>query len=226
MPTKVKDDKVQTRAFRGRTSEVEKSVVIFPERARITLVTMLNTPLQLAATSVAMSVASDQREVFTRLLDQHTGIIRKVAAAYTGNRSDRLDLTQEISLQLWKAYPRYAPERPFSTWMYRIALNVAISFLRNATRPHRQTVSLEATELDVADETATPESDERVAQLQRVIAGLEPLNRALLLLFLDERSYREIASILGITETNVATKISRLKERVRQKMTQTTGEEK
>lgn len=171
-----------------------------------------------------MSVAPDQREAFTRLLDQHAGIIRKVAATYTDNRADCLDLMQEISLQLWKAYPRYSPERPFSTWMYRIALNVGISFLRSATRPHRQMVSLEATELDVADETATPENDERVVELQRVIAGLEPLNRALLLLYLDERSYREIASILGITETNVATKISRLKERVRKEMTQTTGE--
>jgi RNA polymerase sigma factor (sigma-70 family) len=186
---------------------------------------MLHPPLQLAAASAAMSVAPDQREAFTRLLDQHAGIIRKVALAYTGTRADRLDLMQEISLQLWKAYPRYSPQRPFSTWMYRIALNVGISFLRSATRPHRQTLSLEATELDVADETATPETDERVAELQRVIAGLEPLNRALLLLYLDERSYREIASILGITESNVATKISRLKERVRKEMTQTTGEQ-
>jgi RNA polymerase sigma-70 factor, ECF subfamily len=185
---------------------------------------MLNSPLQLAAASVAMSVVPDQRETFTRLLEQHAGIIRKVAATYTGSRADRMDLMQEISLQLWKAWPRYSPERPFSTWMYRIALNVGISFLRSATRPHRQTVPLEETEVDVADETATPETDERVAELQRVIADLEPLNRALLLLYLDDRSYREIASILGITETNVATKISRLKERVRKQMTQTTGD--
>jgi RNA polymerase sigma-70 factor (ECF subfamily) len=185
---------------------------------------MLNPPLQLAAGPVAMNVAPDQRKTFTRLLDQHAGIIRKVAATYAATTADRMDLAQEISLQLWKAYPRYSPERPFSTWMYRIALNVAISFLRSATRPHRQTVSLEVMELDVPDETATPETDERIAELQRVIAGLEPLNRALLLLYLDDRSYREIASILGITETNVATKISRLKERVRQEMTQTTGE--
>ena len=171
-----------------------------------------------------MSAAPDHREAFTRLLDQHTGIIRKVAAAYTGSRADRLDLMQEISLQLWKAYPRYSPERPFSTWMYRIALNVAISFLRSATRPHRQTVSLEAADLDVPDETATPETDERIAELQRVIAGLEPLNRALLLLYLDERSYREIASILGITETNVATKISRLKERLKKQVNQQENE--
>jgi RNA polymerase sigma-70 factor, ECF subfamily len=184
---------------------------------------MLNPPLQLAAASAAMRIAPDQREAFTRLLEQHAGIIRKVAATYTGNRADRLDLMQEISLQLWKAWPRYAPERPFSTWMYRIALNVAISFLRSATRPHRQAVSLEATELDVPDESGSPETDGRVAELQQVIANLEPLNRALLLLYLDDRSYREIASILGITETNVATKISRLKERVRKQMTPTTG---
>jgi RNA polymerase sigma-70 factor (ECF subfamily) len=167
-----------------------------------------------------MSAAPDQRETFTRLLDQHAGIIRKVAATYTSNRADRLDLMQEISLQLWRAYPRYSPERPFSTWMYRIALNVAITCLRRATRPGRQTVSLDTTELDFPDETPKPPSNDRIAELRGVIAGLEPLNRALLLLYLDDRSYREIASILGITETNVATKISRLKDRVRQKMTQ------
>lgn len=180
-----------------------------------------------------MRVVPDQGEAFTRLLEQHAGIIRKVAATYTGSRADRLDLMQEISLQLWKAWPRYSPERPFSTWMYRIALNVGISFLRSATRPHRQTVQLETAEIDVVDETTPQGTDERVAELQQVIASLEPLNRALLLLYLDDRSYREIGSILGITETNVATKISRLKERVRKEMTascnggattQTTGE--
>jgi RNA polymerase sigma-70 factor, ECF subfamily len=186
---------------------------------------MLNPPLQLAPASVAMSVAPDQRETFVRLLEQHAGIIRKVAATYTGSRADRLDLMQEISLQLWKAWPRYSPERPFSTWMYRIALNVGISFLRSATRPHRQTISLEASEVEMPDENAAPETDERVSELQQIIETLEPLNRALLLLYLDDRTYREIASILGITETNVATKISRLKERVRKQMTQTTGEQ-
>jgi RNA polymerase sigma-70 factor (ECF subfamily) len=176
--------------------------------------------LELDAASDRTGDAAHSREAFALRLDQHAGIVRKVAAAYTSNHADRLDLMQEISLQLWKAYPRYSPERPFSTWMYRIALNVAISFLRSATRPLRQTVSLDEMELDLPDETAAPEPDERILILQRVIANFEPLDRALLLLYLDEHSYREIASILGITETNVATKISRLKERVRQQMTQ------
>lgn len=167
-----------------------------------------------------MALRVDEEEIFLRLVDQHRGIIRKVAAGYCSTPADRHDLSQEIMLQLWKAYPRYSPERSFSTWMYRIALNVAISFLRRNTRPIRQTVPLEEIDREFVDENvADPESDERVALLQRIIATLDPLNRALLLLYLDDHSYRDIASILGITETNVATKLSRLKERLRQNLT-------
>jgi RNA polymerase sigma factor (sigma-70 family) len=168
--------------------------------------------------------AADDRSAFAALLDQHAGIVRKVAASYTRSTADRHDLMQEIRLQLWRAYPRYAPERPFSTWMYRIALNVAISFLRGAGGPQRQALSLDEAGIDVADDTAGPEPDERVAFLQQVIATLEPLDRALLLLYLDEHSYRDIAQVLGISETNVATKLSRLKQRVREQLTALTGE--
>ncbi|MEO8044976.1 MAG: sigma-70 family RNA polymerase sigma factor [Spartobacteria bacterium] len=156
------------------------------------------------------------KEMFTSLLEQHAGIIRKVAFGYTNTFADREDLAQEITLQLWRAYPRYSPERPFSTWMYRVALNVAISFLRRHTHPVRQTLSLEENEIDVVDENvARSEPDERVALLQQVIAALPPLDRGLLLLYLDDHSYREIAAVLGLTETNVATKLNRLKGRVR-----------
>jgi RNA polymerase sigma-70 factor (ECF subfamily) len=169
--------------------------------------------------AATMPLAVEEKETFLRLLDQHGGIVRKVAAGYSSSLADRHDLEQEITLQLWKAYPRYSPDRPFSTWMYRIALNVAISFLRRHTRPGRQTISLDESELEIADENARPaEVDERIPLLQKVIASLPPLERALLLLYLDEHSYREIAAILGITETNVATKLSRLKQRVREEM--------
>lgn len=169
-----------------------------------------------------MNFAPDVKQAFLELLNQHAGIIRKVASSYSNSLADRHDLTQEITLQLWKAYPRYSPERPFSTWMYRIALNVAISFLRSNTRPIRQTVPLE--EIEIADKAdATPEMDERITLLQKVIASLDPLNRALMLLFLDDHSYREIAAIIGITETNVATKLNRLKQRVRREIIQLTG---
>ncbi len=174
--------------------------------------------------AASIPIAVDNRETFLRLLAQHDGIIHKVAAGYSSSLADRRDLMQEIRLQLWRAYPRYAPDRPFSTWMYRIALNVAISHLRSATRPVRQTVPLEDEQHLVAESTGS-EADERVALLQRIIETLEPLNRALLLLYLDDRGYREIAAVLGLSETNVATKLSRLKQRVRAEIVRHTDAE-
>jgi len=167
-----------------------------------------------------MPLRVDEEETFLGLIEQHRGIIRKVAAGYAGTRADKGDLSQEIMLQLWRAYPRYSSERPFSTWMYRIELNVAISFLRRNSRPIRQTVPLDEIDRELPDESkGATETDERLAILQRLISTLDPLNRALLLLYLDDHSYREIADILGISETNVATKLSRLKERLRQNLT-------
>ena len=160
------------------------------------------------------------RTQFERLLEQHAGIIRKVAFGYARTESDRRDLSQEIALQLWRAYPRYSTERAFSTWMYRIALNVSISFLRKNTRPGRETVPFDELEHDVVQQpSSSPEAEERIAMLQQLIDQFQPLDRALLLLYLDDCSYREIASVLGLTETNVATKLNRLKERLRQKLT-------
>ena len=184
---------------------------------------MIPPSLQTIDPAPSASLAVNDKETFLRLLTEHGGIIRKVAATYSNNLADRHDLMQEITLQLWKGYPRYSPDRPFSTWMYRVALNVAISFLRRNTHPRRQTVPLDESTFEPADESAQPgKTDERVALLQEVIASLPPLDRALLLLYLDEHSYREIATILGITETNVATKLNRLKQRVREEMLELT----
>jgi len=175
-------------------------------------------PAEMHALSTTMTAVAD-KENFTRLLEQHAGIIGKVALGYSSTFADRQDLTQEIALQLWRAYPRYSPDRPFSTWMYRIALNVAISSLRRHTHPIRQTMSLEENEIEVMDEAfGRTEPDERIPLLQQVIASLAPLDRGLMLLYLDDHSYREIAAVLGITETNVATKLNRLKQRVREEM--------
>src|SRR5215510_2092269 len=155
---------------------------------------------------------------FENLLAQHGGIDRKVAFAYARNESDRRDLMQDILLQLWKAYPRYSPERPFSTWMYRVALNVSISFLRKNTRAWRETVQFDESQHDVVahEHSGAPEIEERMSMLRDVITKCPPLDRALLLLYLDDRSYREMAAVLGLTETNIATKLNRLKERLRQ----------
>lgn len=152
---------------------------------------------------------------FEARLRLHAGIVRKVAGSYAWNPHDRDDLMQDIVAALWQAWPRYDPSRPFATWMYRVALNVAISQVRGETRRRRHHVAYdadvhhaEAPNRDLAD-------DEQLILLQRAMQSLDPLNRALLMLHLDERSHREIADVLGISESNVGTKLTRLKERLR-----------
>lgn len=154
------------------------------------------------------------KDAFHALLDRHRKIVLKVASTYAREPADRADLAQDIVTQCWRAFPGYDETRSFSTWMYRIALNVAISFARGNQQRHRHAVAFDDSLHDIAT-GPDPENDERVRMLYRCIDALDPLNRALLILYLDERSQREIAEILGITESNVATKIGRLKERLR-----------
>jgi RNA polymerase sigma-70 factor (ECF subfamily) len=168
--------------------------------------------------ALAMDVA-DRDAQFSELLDRHRGIVFKVANTYCRDPHDRADLAQEIATQLWRSFPRYDGTRTFSTWMYRIALNVAISFRRSGGRHEQHLVAFDAQLHDVAA-IGTGESDERVRALHRCIDALDPFNRALLLLYLEERSYREIADILGLSETNVATKLGRLKQRIRNDMSE------
>lgn len=153
---------------------------------------------------------------FTALLDEHVLILRKVAGLYTSTETDRLDLVQDITLQLWRAFPSFDADRRFSTWMYRIALNVAISNLRGPGNPTRRTVPLDDLPFEIADSCEVGfVEDERVLLLRRSIGRLDPLDRALLLLYLDDNRHREIAEILGISESNVSTKLMRLKRSLR-----------
>ncbi len=161
-------------------------------------------------------MTADARQEFGELLERHRKLVFKVAGTYARHPEDRADIAQEIATQLWRAFPSYDAERPFTTWMYRIALNVAISHVRGNARRMRDSIAFDVQFHDSADtETADPEADERVRQLRQCIARFEPLDRALILLYLEERSYREIADVLGISETNVGTKLGRLKELIR-----------
>jgi RNA polymerase sigma-70 factor (ECF subfamily) len=163
----------------------------------------------------AAIMSADLHQPFTALIEKHRRLIFKVARTYTHNAADRDDLAQEITTQLWRAYPSYDQQRPVTTWMYRIALNVGISFLRNDGPRQRLSVPLDA-ELQLQLEDQPPaEADESLRILQEFISQLDPLNRALLLLYLDEHSYHDIAEILGISETNVSTKLNRLKDLLR-----------
>ncbi len=158
----------------------------------------------------------DQRQgEFEALLQSHQGIAYKVANTYCWHPDDRADLVQEIIAQTWRAWPRYDSSRSFSTWMYRIALNVAISFVRKAVRLREVSVPLDETLHDTPAVSENGAMQDRLQRLQEFIGRQPPLDRALLLLYLDDTSQREIAEILGITQTNVSTKINRLKQKIR-----------
>ena len=160
---------------------------------------------------------TDRRRAFEALLQTHRKIVFKVAAVYARSEDDRQDLAQEILLQLWRSFAGYDAARPFSTWMYRVALNVGLS---HARRQRERTQPLDATLVDtLGGGTPIDEPDERLALLARVIDTLEPLDRALVLLYLDEQPYAEIAAVLGIGESNVGTRLARLKQRLRRDMT-------
>jgi RNA polymerase sigma-70 factor (ECF subfamily) len=163
----------------------------------------------------ARMTTDSMRAEFQALLERHRGIVFKVANTYCRHAEDRRDLGQDICAHAWKAFPAWDPQRPFSTWMYRIALNVAISHARGDSERLRH-VALDDNDIEpVHDDDAAREADDGVRALYHCIAQLDPLNRALLLLYLDEKSQREIADILGLSETNVATKIARLKQHIR-----------
>lgn len=151
---------------------------------------------------------------FVRLLQDNKGILYKISASYCRNAGDREDLMQEMIYQLWRSADQFDNTKKYSTWMYRIALNVAISFYRKAGRSGVR-VALDA-EVQVAEEEGNHLLEERIEVLQRFIRQLGELDKALMILYLEESPHREMAEILGISETNVATKLSRIKGRLKQ----------
>ncbi|QEC69772.1 sigma-70 family RNA polymerase sigma factor [Panacibacter ginsenosidivorans] len=158
------------------------------------------------------------KQAFTQLIQDNKGIIFKVCNAYCANIHDREDLAQEIIYNVWKSWSGFDNSHKFSTWMYRIALNVAISSYRKQSR-NTSTISIDANEKEIADTTERHDAaTENTLLLEQFINELNTLDRALMLLYIDGKSYAEIAVILGITETNTATKINRIKNNLKQKV--------
>ncbi len=151
---------------------------------------------------------------FIKELEENQNIIHKVCKAYTTNRDDHNDLFQEISIQLWKAYDKFRGDSKFSTWMYRVALNTAISLYRKSKR------SIKTGELyDNSKELIYEEYDDttevQLATLYKMIHQLNDIEKALVLLYLEDKSYREIALCLGISEVNARVKMNRTKTKLK-----------
>lgn len=153
---------------------------------------------------------------FLEIIDANKRIIFKICNSYCKNAVDREDLAQEIIFQLWKSWDRYDSNFKLSTWMYRIALNVAISFYRKEGKS-TETVLMGDQLIEVAEEKLEEGLEKNLSALQQFINELKPLDKALIILYLEEKSHKEIADIMGITTTNVATKVGRIKDQLKQR---------
>ena len=147
-----------------------------------------------------MAIVSDNRPM-----------IYKVCYMYASDPEELNDLYQEVVLNLWKAFPKFRRECKISTWIYRIALNTCISFIRKEKNiPEIVTLTQETDRTEETDETQA-----MLRQLYRMINRLGQLEKSIILLYLEEKSYEEIAEITGLTLTNVATKLSRIKDKLK-----------
>ncbi len=154
--------------------------------------------------------SADNSRDFIRQVRSHQDILHKVCFVYGRVPADRDDLAQDILLQLWKSYGSFDGRSSFSTWMYRVALNTAITFRRKHKRPAqaRPELAAEGTQL------ASIELSDDLGALYRAIAQLSDIEKAIIMQWLDERSYRDIADTVGISEKNVSVRLVRIRERL------------
>lgn len=152
-------------------------------------------------------------KAFITLLNQNQKIIYKVCNLYMDAHSDREDLFQEITLQAWKAYGSFRGDAKFSTWLYRVALNTAITFFRKEKRKPSifSTDVMPEQEDDVADPLA-----EQVKAMYAAIGELSKIDKAIVMLYLEDYNYNEIGDMMGITANNVAVKMNRIKTRLKE----------
>lgn len=159
----------------------------------------------------------DKKEIFITAIKSNEGMIYKIASIYTNSIEDRYDLIQEIIYQLWKSFDSFNQKSSLSTWMYSVAMNVSIYHLKSGKRKVL-TVPLEEQLLDFheADNTGL---EEKLQVLRQHLNNLNLLDKGIVMLYLENKSYEEIAQIIGISVSNVGTKISRIKEKLKKQIT-------
>lgn len=159
-----------------------------------------------------MNAEQPQQQEFIDLVYEHQGILHRLCSVYTETPEDREDCYQDVLLQLWRSFPSFRGQSRFSTWMYRVALNTLLLGRRRRSR-RRDAVSRSGTVPDI-EANADPDVDEDVALLHRCIQELPELDRAIALLYLEQRSYDEIAGITGLSKSNVSVRIVRIKTKL------------
>jgi len=153
-------------------------------------------------------------EEFTSLIERHQGIIHKVSRIYCNGDACREDLFQDILMQLWKSFPNYDRSRKITTWMYRIALNTAISQYRKDSKVMIDPV--DKMEMNIPDDQDEGTEDERIKTLHSAINRLSKAEKSVIILYMDDYPYEEISEIIGISVSNVGVKINQIKKKLQE----------
>lgn len=151
---------------------------------------------------------------FIELLQKHQNIVHKVCRIYTNNQDAHNDLFQEIAIQLWKAFPKFRGDSKFSTWMYRVGLNTAITLYRKNKR-RIITQEFDVVQFKISAEAYDNSEEEQLKLMYQAVHQLNDIDKALVFLFLEDKNYREISETLGISEINARVKMNRIKTKLK-----------
>ncbi len=151
---------------------------------------------------------------FVTNLEQNQNIVHKICRMYTNDLESHNDLFQEITIQLWKAYPKFRGDSKFSTWMYRVALNTAITLYRNSKKRVKVT-DIDDVNFKISVEEYDDAEEQKLKLMYASVKQLNDIEKALVFLYLEDKSYREIADTLGITEINARVKMNRVKTKLK-----------
>lgn len=154
-------------------------------------------------------MAQQVDDTFMQQLNQHLGIAHKVCGLYFDDAEEKQDVVQEMLYQLWRSYPGFDGRSKFSTWMYRVCLNTALTYRRKERKHKNQPLS--EGHHQIPEEPASHQ-EESIKLLHAAIASLSPLNKAIVLLYLEDLRYEEIAQITGLTKSNVSVRLVRIKK--------------
>ncbi|MEN9928679.1 MAG: hypothetical protein RLZZ231_600 [Bacteroidota bacterium] len=153
-------------------------------------------------------------QLFVTQLRDNQNIIHKICRLYTSDSDAHKDLFQEITIQLWKAFPKFRGDSKFSTWAYRVALNTAITLYRKNTRSI-QTSDYEKHSYFISQEDYNPEEEEQLKLMYQAVHQLNDIEKALIFMYLEDKDYAEISETLGISEVNARVKMNRIKNKLK-----------
>ena len=152
---------------------------------------------------------------FVTQIEKHKNLIHKICRLYSNGDAENKDLFQEITIQLWKAYPKFRGDAKFSTWMYRVGINTAISLYRKS-KSRIQSFSFDDVSYKIPQtETYDDTQDQQLKSIYAALNHLNDIDKAVILLYLEDKSYKEISDTIGISEVNARVKMNRIKKKLK-----------